>query len=371
MTITITKTRSRKRKSRKRKTSDHTNLRLWSELPDDLLNLITKDFNVREYFLLGRVCKSWKSYTEAYMKDFLASQPPLIMILSRYAKKSCYLHNIYESTMYQAQLPNFSKRKCIGVTSGYMIMQNKLRRKSCIHPLLLFNPITGHELHFPSPICNITHFILVSSITHVKEHILIGLSAEVIQSCRSNDNHWSFCYVDQRPYYNSWKIVDGAMFKGKIYVLTDHGKIGVVNPSSLSVLELFEVKCIDYFLNYPKLVVSYEQLLLITTSSPANSTFEVYKLNILEKSCVRMWNLGDQALFLTTCGDSQGGFRIQKDHNSIHELNHSGCCLHSLDGKSKSVDPIRPRERDFKRFPKGVYWFWYFPHLACNTDSLY
>ena len=91
----------------------------------------------------------------------------------------------------------------------------------------------------------------------------------------------------------SW-IVDGAIFNGKIYVTSSHGKIGVLNLKPPNIAPL-EVECIPKLKVEPRLL-GYDQKLLLIDKSGSNS--EVYELKFLKMEWVKMSNCKDQALFL-------------------------------------------------------------------------
>ena len=93
-------------RSRKKRMVDGSNWRLWSELPEDLLELIAKSLCAIDYIMFGCVCKGWRLYVAAHRQEFMASQPPLVVLLSSYARRTCYFYSIFDQRLYKAILPN-------------------------------------------------------------------------------------------------------------------------------------------------------------------------------------------------------------------------------------------------------------------------
>ena len=136
------------------------------------------------------------------------------------------------------------------------------------------------------------HFILASLGTPFPEFVIIAFSKYCfnIRFCRSTMTMTNYVAVFD---YNdklrsssmraSW-IVDGAIFNGKIYVTSSHGKIGVLNLKPPNIAPL-EVECIPKLKVEPRLLGYDQKLLLI-------------ELNFLKMEWVKMSNCKDQALFL-------------------------------------------------------------------------
>ncbi|KAK9272143.1 hypothetical protein L1049_002514 [Liquidambar formosana] len=128
-------------RGKKKKSVNIGEWRPWSELPEDMLNLILKQLNLRDYFAIGGVCRRWSSFVEAYKQDYMASQPPLVVIISTHAKRSCFFYNIFDGRTHKALLPYFAGRSCFGFSCGYLIMQDK----NCSNELWVVNPLTRDE----------------------------------------------------------------------------------------------------------------------------------------------------------------------------------------------------------------------------------
>ena len=100
-----------------------------------------------------------------------------------------------------------------------------------------------------------------------------------IHFCRSTDAKWiAFLYngkLHNSPINAPWTIVNGAVFNGKLYVISSHGKIGVLNLNLPPNMTPLEVECIANLKGEPCLL-GYDQKLLLIDKSGSN--FEVYEL---------------------------------------------------------------------------------------------
>jgi len=217
-------------RSKKKKLDEYNNWRPWPDLPEPMLDLITKSLGPIDYLMFGCVCRTWRSYVATYKKGFLASQPPLVLFLSTHARRACYFYSIFDRKLYKAILPNLIGKSCLGITCGYLVLKDKEERTDS--QIWLLNPFKRHELRFPSPPKTYCHFILAALATPLPEFVLIAFCRwqPYFQFRRSKDVHWTvYDYNDKfnsSPRHNPWMIIDGAVFKGKVYVLTSRLKLG-------------------------------------------------------------------------------------------------------------------------------------------------
>ncbi|KAK7820879.1 hypothetical protein CFP56_038373 [Quercus suber] len=85
-------------------------------------------------------------------------------------------------------------------------------------------------------------------------------------------------------------IVDGAVLKGKLYVLTSYAEIGVLNLNSMPYITLLELLAYDEHL----LVING----LMNGIGIMKEECQVYELNFMKMEWIRIQNFTDQALFL-------------------------------------------------------------------------
>ena len=356
------------------------NWRPWPELPEELLDLITKSLGAIDYLMFGCVCRAWRLYVATYRKEFMASQPPLYFFLSKRANKVCYFYGIFDHRLYKAILPNLKGKSCSGLTCGYLVMEDK--KKSEDSQICLLNPFTRHELHFPSPPYPHSRVILASIAKPLPEFVLISFDKchPYFHLCRSSDCNWTtYDYSDQ--FKATFRgpiplIVDGVVFKGKIYVLTIDADIGVLNLNSHPYVTLLEVKRvrIRLFHKGQRLLHYEEHLLMICIAN--YKKYQVYELDFLKMEWVPMQNFGDQTLFcsfqmglgfcnITRWKDSQQPSKCIYDVTKCFSHNYN---LRFSDDSLRQYIPITCRTY-LPEASLGIP-FWYFPHLSCSVDSL-
>ncbi|KAI4351532.1 hypothetical protein L6164_005890 [Bauhinia variegata] len=139
----------------------------------------------------------------------MASQAPLILLLSPYARRSCYFYNIFECKMYKALFPSFVGKFCAGITGGYLVMDDKNEKAD--DPLWLVNPITIDELYFPR-LTNLLDCIFLVSVPKPRgEFMLIGFSMipPVLLFCRTGDVQWTTYEIQDHDF---GPPIDGAVF---------------------------------------------------------------------------------------------------------------------------------------------------------------
>ncbi|KAJ0021205.1 hypothetical protein Pint_30919 [Pistacia integerrima] len=94
----------------------------WDDLPQELLEIISKSLNIVEYRNLGRVCRSWRLFYSEFKQSFLTSHSPLVVHASAQVNKYCYFFDIATGMEYKRKLPRYiwDFKFCLGVSSGYL-----------------------------------------------------------------------------------------------------------------------------------------------------------------------------------------------------------------------------------------------------------
>ncbi|KAF3950374.1 hypothetical protein CMV_023868 [Castanea mollissima] len=330
-------------RSKKKKMVDDSNWRPWSELPEALLHQITKWLGAIDYLIFACVCRTWRFYALAYKQDFMASQPPLVLFFSRQWKKFCYFYSILDQRWYKALLPSFVGKVCFGISSGYLLMEDKKKRPDS--QIWLMNPFTRHELRFPSPPNLFRCVTLASLATPLPEFVIICFSSQCLQFRRSTDVNWTLYNYDDRK-----MIADLAVFNVK----------GTADLNCGS----WKLLCFD------------KQLLVIG----GITDIEVYELNFLKMELVKIPNLGDQALFQEDSSEFSAISNMTRWEDSKHPSNciyriRSFFCFISSINRRKGSKGFQSIEiSPGKRLPHDLLSynsFWYFPHLSCHVDSLF
>ncbi|XP_031252134.1 uncharacterized protein LOC116110031 [Pistacia vera] len=276
----------------------------WADLPLELLEIISRSLNIVDYQNLGRVCRSWRLFYSEFKQSFLTSHSPLIVYASTRAKKYCYFFDITTRMKYKTKLPRYISnfKFCLGVSSGYLIMLCLKTNNVSRDYLWVINPFTGHQIQFPCvpwPHCIkdyhdscISRSIFASFGSQGQDFLIMILSKYVssLHFCTSRDNKWKVYHYVKK----GWRILDIVVFYGRIYVLDSNSQIGIFNLRScdLRFLELkFSPRFGSYFDEWIRLVASNDQLFVV--DSP-----KVYRIDLSRMEWVKVYNSGDQALFL-------------------------------------------------------------------------
>ncbi|KAH7577229.1 hypothetical protein JRO89_XS01G0225000 [Xanthoceras sorbifolium] len=281
-------------KKRKSKTGD--DRRPWEDLPIELLDIVSSHMTIPDYLSFGRACHSWRSYFLDSNKRFTASRPPLVCYISAWDVNSCFFHDITDGNSYEATLPDFTCKFCIGVSCGYIIMGE------FFSDLWFTNPVTGYQHLFSSMpqsdycMYRSDRFILAS--TGPNQDILIVLLCRKHYSVwyrRSTDMQWSsYSFVDK-----PW-VVDMVVFNSRVVVITNMYQIGILSLRSSDV-RFLEFRGTPRGCFNPRFVTSNEQLYVVDFLPSV--WLEVYKVDFSIMEWVKVDNIGDQALFL---GDMMG-----------------------------------------------------------------
>ncbi|XP_075663591.1 uncharacterized protein LOC142633258 [Castanea sativa] len=321
--------------------------------------------------MFGCVCRRWRLYAVAHRQEFMMSQPPLVVFLSDRAQRACYFYSIFDQRLYKATLPNLVGKSFSGLTCGYMIMKDKKERKES--HIWLLNPFTRHELCFPGPLRHRHYrtFILASLATPSREFVIVAIGPD-LQFCRSTDVNWTVHDLNDTFFSSSTdcprqsRFEDGVVFKGKIYVLTNLGEIG--------------------------LLAFDDKLLMIHRIGSYKWEFEVYELSFVKMKWMKMQKLKDEALFLSL--KTSGFSKVTKWRGGQQPMN----CIYNLCLKDEYT--LQFLDGNFSNFPESfplmkeecdTYFAsklevprcrislpdtaldvpsWYFPNLSCNVDAL-
>ena len=216
----------------------------------------------------------------------MASQPPLIVLLSPNARKYCYFYSIFDQSLYKVKLPDLVGKRCSRVCCGYFVMEDRI--ETVDSHIWLLHPFTGHELHFPRPSNQYFFVILASLATPSQEFVIIAIGGQFLQYYKSTDVMWTaYDYTDifkGTPMDGKRWFLGGVVFKGKIYLLTDHGEIEVVrklNPHPyVTMLEIESIGYSSFEVNLQLLALD-DKLLMICRNGLQiqREQFQVFELN--------------------------------------------------------------------------------------------
>ncbi|KAM3761578.1 hypothetical protein ACB098_01G278800 [Castanea mollissima] len=372
-------------RNKKKKMVDTSNWRPWSELHEVLLHLIANQLGAIDYLMFGCVCKGWRLYVAAHRKEFMASQPPLLVFLSTQAKRACHFYSIFDRRLYKAILPSLVGKTCSGLSCGYLVLED--RKKRADSEIWLLNPFTRHELRFSRPPNPYSFIILASLATPLWEYVIIAFDrwSPFLQLCRFTDVNWTVYNSENfqgSPTNSPWWFVDGVVFKGKIYVLTDHGEIGVLNLNPHPYVTLLEIQSIGCS-SFELYLLAFDEQLFMIRRVVSIAKKEVYELNFSKMEWVKMQNFKDQALFLNSDYKSSGFSNITRWRGSQQPMNCIDNLGSFLDGRYPGSFPIMETHHmdmihnsldvPLCKISTTCAWsgdpFWYFPNLSCNVDA--
>ncbi|XVE67749.1 hypothetical protein DITRI_Ditri09bG0013200 [Diplodiscus trichospermus] len=362
--------------SKRKKMIEVGNCSMWSELPDVSLELILRQVGVIEFLLCACVCKSWRSVVIAIKQEFMAAQGPLVFLMTTSPRKYCYFYNVFDKRLYRTSLPHFPGNKCLGFTCGYLVIRDEaLPQKNA--NIWLVNPFTRHELKFPMPPKRYRHVILVSLAKSDSEYVVIAFtrSRPLLQFCRSGVGKWTVLDYGEHP----WMIIDVVFFKGKIYFLTDHCKIGTLNLNSDPMTTFLNAKNAPASRDYDLHLVASREELYIARFHAAAGFIKMHRLDF-EKMEWEKVNLKGQILFLSDMKSCALSFPtpsmacFDKPLNQVFHLGHGhvlgGYTTRYVAGRLK--EQLLATQMDVNGKPQIFLSppLWYFPHLSCTVDSV-
>ncbi|KAI9195405.1 hypothetical protein LWI28_014536 [Acer negundo] len=179
--------------------------------------------------------------------------------------------------------------------------------------------------------------------------VLLSNNYKDVRFCSSKDNNWKVYTFA----YQSWDIVDIVVYNGRVFVVTDDCRIGVLNlgssnDSEMGVLILessnikfLKLKGTPHLGGKIRFVASNEQLLVVNfKDKPILMHLEtrVYSIEFSTREWVKVNNFGGKALFLNnfTCLLSTNTTRWGEHSNYIYYLsskNSHMCLVYSDSGE--------------------------------------
>ncbi|KAL7602838.1 hypothetical protein Lser_V15G16104 [Lactuca serriola] len=331
------------------KTCDNNGATPWSGLNHDVLYLVMMQLGVIDFVALSGVCKSWRSAAHSNRNRFMASRSPMwIQIKDRPYKKELYLQD-FEGRKFKTLLPHSADTSFVGLTCGYLIL-----RKNKTRDFWLVNPITRHQLHFPSYPCwaNIdpVKAILVFS-PSISDWVLVAfhINSYLLWFSRVDKGFWS-------PVSPVFPMLDAIAFKGNIYTLHTGNRVCEMrlglNPK-LTLLEFKNSPKLGLSLVLQQFVSSDESLYVFDWIIQYDKRFSAHKLDFGEMKWVSVSPEGESVFFL---GDMKYGAVIKPESWADSQL----------------LQYRRYAATD--QSPKGMFnmdHLWYFPHDCFNDNCIH
>lgn len=350
---------------KKRKTKNSQDWRPWAELPQELVDLISKKLTIPDYFRFGRVCRNWWSISMASKQNFMSLQAPLLIYISTRAKRSCLFYDISNGAKYKSKLPYFGLNFCIGLSCGYIIMED------ICSTISLVNPVTGSRYLFPNMATPSRFFFsddrtIIASTVPNQDFLLVVLSSrqQDVHFRRSKDKNWHI-YSFAAKFS---KIYDILVFEDSIYVLTNDGQIGTLNLKSAPEVNFLKLNSAPRFHGYIKLVSAKDRLMVI--DFVASPQLRVYVIDFMLMQWVRVINLANHALFLgdMMCSLISDPTNWGWQNNCVYYLSSESktCYAYSISGQFLGSILF---DKDDEAASAQMNC-WYFPHLSCSIDKV-
>ncbi|XP_077228067.1 putative F-box protein At4g22180 [Tasmannia lanceolata] len=273
---------------------DSCDVRSWCDLPEDLLELIIKGFDLKDIVLLGAVCVSWSSFVRKIPKV------PLLLFTERgnWGDSLEWFYSLSDGKCFRLPNQGAPRGRCCGSFERWLIIDMD-------HQYSLLDPFSNTQILLP-PLCEevegLRMAILSSApildsnnnIVNYNECMIVGYSEfEKLGFYRLGDKTWSLLEVEEY-------CEDFIFSEGRLYILTSEAGliVWVLSPNPRC-----RMKCPVNFryakMHLKKLVESGGELLLIGETEEED--FRVFKLDrsSAEWNWVAVESLGDQMLFVS------------------------------------------------------------------------
>lgn len=269
---------------------------LWAELPQDIVESISKKFTIyTDYLLFRSVCHKWRLYSP---------QTPLHLP----PQLPCHMlsHNSFfdlsTNTIHSLNLaPWFSTRTLIcGSSHGCLVIVDEFSN------LRLLNPITRATMSLPKlpVVVRMDWNDTVESLCLIKVVLSSGpfISDDFTAFAMLRFNQFAFFTKGS----DSWVVLDwniqfistDVVYKnGSFYVVGINGKIAVFDlvGSQISHVEMTGMSFVN---EYPHLVFLKENLLMVTKNMSDTTDIKIYTMNWNVGKWERIQSLGGHSLFI-------------------------------------------------------------------------
>ncbi|KAJ3688048.1 hypothetical protein LUZ61_017212 [Rhynchospora tenuis] len=226
---------------RKVRTSDQeVSIRIWSELPNDILELVigTTD-SPKGYLHFIGVCKTWRNFAHKIkscdlpLLNPLPKKYPLPMLLQPHGQKSeVYFYSIITGKVHKLYAPEMSNKWIPGSWRGWLAIVDT-NNGNLMH---LLNPITNSRLTLPplpEPIIgfsNVEKIVVVSpskidAQSNCISSVALITGSGTLHFCRIGDDRWKKIYPSITP------VADAIEFNGLLHAVDFCGTIFAIETS--------------------------------------------------------------------------------------------------------------------------------------------
>ncbi|XP_028795571.1 F-box/kelch-repeat protein At1g57790-like [Neltuma alba] len=201
-------------------------LQTWSDLPDELLELILSRLTLADNVRASAVCKRWHASASAVR---VVNQSPWLMCIPKFGSWCEFYDPVHRKT-YSWEFTELTGSRLCYAKDGWLLLY---RYRS--HRVFFFNPFTREVIKLPryEMTCQIIAFscaptspgCVLFAVDHVTPLFV------VISTCHLGDSEWTtLSYRNRLPFVSSsiWNKV--VFFNGLFYCLSLTGWIGVFDP---------------------------------------------------------------------------------------------------------------------------------------------
>ncbi|KAI4354414.1 hypothetical protein L6164_003276 [Bauhinia variegata] len=349
----------------------------WAELHPDLLQVIAKRLISSEAFpaltAFGGVCTSWRSAWTA-LKEHHQRMPPQDVWLmlaeeeeeeeedeDEDREEKCGFFSLSKGNNRYLQLPETMGKQCFSFPEGWVITAAENFEMNLLQPIThvqiklpRWNTLyRASYLEFP---CIILKAGLSANPSRTSDFtVFIVYGTGILAYAKPGDNAWTILRKGLRYF------VEAAFYKNKIHGVDVKGRIWVCNNIGDSESEsmatmVFRPRIFGKgysWIDKAYLVESSGKLLVVFRSGVQRHrthSFQVYELNLSEKSAVQVKDLGDNALFLgnntSVCVNASKvhgceGNCIYFTDDCLHQYFCDGCMGLRTGGKDMGVCDLR------------------------------
>ncbi|KAJ0034876.1 hypothetical protein Pint_24249 [Pistacia integerrima] len=289
-----------------------------SDLPEGILEMISKRLALSDYVSFGNVCKTWRGIVTKAICAKPSRGFPWLLMSGQYetTTRSCF--SILENKMWFLQIPK-SYGEC--VLSGGCVMGSfeewliMVKFHQCPFKISVINPLSGVEIHLP-PVDENYRKLMFSKYPGDENCVYMLFTRLWSKSIFWTLGAQDWCELGADRYY------DGISLNGYFYLLYNNNNIRVIdgtNILSTVTTELYEVRMPhdlpiqdddDISMSSRYLVELCGEIILVYRylrrkhdfhSSIRFETydFKICKLDLSKKAWVALDSLGDYVLFVS------------------------------------------------------------------------
>lgn len=290
----------------------------WSDLPDEVLELIFSHLSLFDNVRASAVCKKWHSSATAVR---VVNQSPWLMRFPKVGDWHEFYDPVHRKT-YSCEFPELSGSRLRYTKDGWLLLY---RPRS--HRVFFFNPFTREVIKMPR--LEMTYQIVAFScaptspdcVLFTVKHVSPVLVA--ISTCHPGASEWTTVnHPNRLPFVSSiWNKI--VFCNGLFYCLSFTGWLGVFNPVERvwNVLSVLPPKCPKKFYGKNwwkgKFMTEHEgDILVIYTCASENPI--IFKLDQIKMVWKKMATLGGATVFASFSSSHSRTDMLQIKRNSVY-----------------------------------------------------